>query len=452
MGAVDLVDPDRVAAVGGQRPAAGRPRRPPGRRGLPRRALPQAPRRPRPDRRGRGADAHRRDRVAPGADQPPRRARPAGRGDHRARGLVGRRPLRAGEAERAVRPAPAQRLRRDARPAERPLPLRRVRRAAPAHRLGPGHRHPHRATGLAAAGRHERRHDPRPRALRRLPRRGRGPGPARSASSTRRWSTSPGSATSSRSARPAGGSRTSPTTGCWSPPRPASPVGCRSGRATPSAAPPSSAPRSARSPASSARSPASAPRSAPAPTASTSTPPPTWSATSTSSSRPPTCCPATRRSLVERFRDELGDWRLVVHSPYGVPVHAPWALAINARLRERYGVDGQAVASDDGIVIRIPDTDAEPPGGRRDRLRARRDRRAGHPGGRRLGAVRRPASASAPPAPCCSPDATPAGARRCGSSGSARRRCSRSPCSTRRSRSSSRPCASASRTSTTCPR
>ena len=44
-------------------------------------------------------------------------------------------------------------------------------------------------------------------------------------------------------------------------------------------------------------------------------------------------------------------------------MHAPWALAINARLRERYGVDGQAVASDDGIVIRIPDTDAEAPGG-----------------------------------------------------------------------------------------
>jgi ATP-dependent helicase Lhr and Lhr-like helicase len=73
--------------------------------------------------------------------------------------------------------------------------------------------------------------------------------------------------------------------------------------------------------------------------------------------------PSDQTLLVERFRDELGDWRLVVHSPYGVPVHAPWALAINARLRERYGVDGQAVASDDGIVIRIPDTDAEPPAG-----------------------------------------------------------------------------------------
>ncbi len=73
--------------------------------------------------------------------------------------------------------------------------------------------------------------------------------------------------------------------------------------------------------------------------------------------------PHDTQVLVERFRDELGDWRLVVHSPYGTPVHAPWALAINARLRERYDVDGQAVASDDGIVIRIPDTDAEPPTG-----------------------------------------------------------------------------------------
>ncbi len=73
--------------------------------------------------------------------------------------------------------------------------------------------------------------------------------------------------------------------------------------------------------------------------------------------------PSDTSIVVERFRDELGDWRLVVHSPYGTPVHAPWALAINARLRERYGIDGQAVASDDGIVLRIPDTEAEPPSG-----------------------------------------------------------------------------------------
>ncbi|MDT9592581.1 ATP-dependent helicase [Nocardioides zeae] len=72
--------------------------------------------------------------------------------------------------------------------------------------------------------------------------------------------------------------------------------------------------------------------------------------------------PTDRTLVLERFRDELGDWRLVLHSPYGVPVHAPWALAINARLRERFGVDGQAHAADDGIVVRLPDTGEDPPG------------------------------------------------------------------------------------------
>ena len=72
--------------------------------------------------------------------------------------------------------------------------------------------------------------------------------------------------------------------------------------------------------------------------------------------------PNDQQLVVERFRDELGDWRLVLHSPYGTPVHSPWALAINARLRERYGLDAQAMATDDGIVLRIPETDQEPPG------------------------------------------------------------------------------------------
>ncbi|WP_412516918.1 DEAD/DEAH box helicase [Actinomadura madurae] len=71
--------------------------------------------------------------------------------------------------------------------------------------------------------------------------------------------------------------------------------------------------------------------------------------------------PDDRTMVVERFRDELGDWRLVVHSPLGARVHAPWALAIAGRLRERYGLDAQAMHADDGIVIRIPDMD-EPPG------------------------------------------------------------------------------------------
>jgi ATP-dependent Lhr-like helicase len=76
-----------------------------------------------------------------------------------------------------------------------------------------------------------------------------------------------------------------------------------------------------------------------------------------------TILPSDQTLVVERFHDELGDWRIVVHSPYGTPVHAPWALAINTRLRERYGVEASAVASDDGIVLRIPDADLEPPGG-----------------------------------------------------------------------------------------
>ncbi len=72
--------------------------------------------------------------------------------------------------------------------------------------------------------------------------------------------------------------------------------------------------------------------------------------------------PDDRTLVMERFRDELGDWRLVLHSPYGARVHAPWALAIAARLRERYqDMDVQALHTDDGIVLRVPDTDEPPP-------------------------------------------------------------------------------------------
>lgn len=72
--------------------------------------------------------------------------------------------------------------------------------------------------------------------------------------------------------------------------------------------------------------------------------------------------PTDRQLTVERGRDEVGDWRVILHSPYGMQVHAPWALAVNARIRERLGVEGSAVASDDGIIARIPDATAEPPG------------------------------------------------------------------------------------------
>jgi ATP-dependent Lhr-like helicase len=74
--------------------------------------------------------------------------------------------------------------------------------------------------------------------------------------------------------------------------------------------------------------------------------------------------PDDRTLVVERFRDELGDWRVVLHSPYGDRVHAPWALAISARLRERYGgMDVQALHTDDGIIIRVPDSDEPPAAG-----------------------------------------------------------------------------------------
>ncbi|GAA3529606.1 DEAD/DEAH box helicase [Amycolatopsis ultiminotia] len=65
--------------------------------------------------------------------------------------------------------------------------------------------------------------------------------------------------------------------------------------------------------------------------------------------------PNDRTILLERYRDELGDWRIVLHSPFGAQVNAPWALAIAARLRENRGVDAQVAHSDDGIVLRLPD-------------------------------------------------------------------------------------------------
>ncbi len=65
--------------------------------------------------------------------------------------------------------------------------------------------------------------------------------------------------------------------------------------------------------------------------------------------------PDDRTIVLERFRDELGDWRLCVHSFFGARVHAPWAQAIAARIRGRFGVDIQVIYGDDGIVLRIPE-------------------------------------------------------------------------------------------------
>lgn len=65
--------------------------------------------------------------------------------------------------------------------------------------------------------------------------------------------------------------------------------------------------------------------------------------------------PTDRTLIVERFRDELGDWRVVLLTPFGGRVHAPWSMAIEARLREHHRLDVQSIWSDDGIAVRLPE-------------------------------------------------------------------------------------------------
>ena len=67
--------------------------------------------------------------------------------------------------------------------------------------------------------------------------------------------------------------------------------------------------------------------------------------------------------VVERVRDELGDWRVCVLSPRGGRIHAPWAMAASARIREQTGVDVETLWGDDGFVVRFPDVDAPPDAG-----------------------------------------------------------------------------------------
>ncbi len=69
--------------------------------------------------------------------------------------------------------------------------------------------------------------------------------------------------------------------------------------------------------------------------------------------------PSERTLVLERFRDEIGDWRLCLLSPYGGRVHAAWGLALSARIHERFGLDCDAIWTDDGIIMHLPDLDAE---------------------------------------------------------------------------------------------
>ena len=185
---------------------------------------------------------------------------------------------------------------------------------------------------------------------------------AASASSTRRWSTRRARARCSCSARRRGGSRRSRATACSSRRRRASRARCRSGRARASAGRTSSARRSARSSrelvalddekalerlareyaldARAAREPARR--------------------TCASRSAATGVVPSDRTVVVERFRDEIGDWRVCILTPFGARVHAPWALALGARLRESLGLEVQSIWSDDGIALHLPDADAPP--------------------------------------------------------------------------------------------
>ena len=71
--------------------------------------------------------------------------------------------------------------------------------------------------------------------------------------------------------------------------------------------------------------------------------------------------PDDRTVVVERFRDEIGDWRVCILSPFGTPVHAPWAMAIERRLMDRFDLPVETMWGDDGIVIRLPEAADELP-------------------------------------------------------------------------------------------
>ncbi len=71
--------------------------------------------------------------------------------------------------------------------------------------------------------------------------------------------------------------------------------------------------------------------------------------------------PTDRQITVERFRDELGDWRICILTPFGARIHAPWSMALQRMLADESGYEMQVMYTDDGIVLRFADTDELPP-------------------------------------------------------------------------------------------
>ena len=209
-----------------------------------------------------------------------------------------------------------------------------------------------RARGRGAPRDHERRHDPRPRAVRRVPARRHARRRARRGDGLRVAR----AARSSCSAPRAGGSRTSPATAWWSPPPPASPARCRSGTATSPGVRSSWAARSARSRASCAA------RSGPAPSpgcattsASTPGPPTTWSTTLTNSRRRPAPSPTTAPSWWSgsATRSATGGCASSRRSARGCTRRGAWRS--RPAWPKRFGPGAQVLWGDDGIVMRLPE-------------------------------------------------------------------------------------------------
>jgi hypothetical protein len=334
--------------------------------------------------------------------QPARRAGPADRGDVRARRVVGRRPGGAGAPGGAVRRARRRGVGGGARPARRALPVRGVRRAAPPHRVGPRRPAPCGAGPGAAPGGHQRRHHPRPRPVRGVPARRhprrrarRGDGlrvaagrdlPARRVHLADRGH-HPRAGGRHPGARPAGEDAVLARRRARRPLELGAALGAfvREVRALD---PTEAALERLRE------------RHDLDERAATN-----LLAYLDEQAEATGAVPDDRTIVVERFRDEIGDWRVCVLTPFGAQVHAPWAMALRARLAERWGVEPELMWSDDGIVLRLPEAVDDLP---LDELldRPRRDRR--DPGGAPLAPrCSRRASARPPPGRCCCPAARP---------------------------------------------